>query len=270
MDYLHSAPQGQLVALDQTVTVPGLATIAVDAAIAKGVVGSGSGEAAVIGPVGITAAGSRGRIQLTITLLQPITINLGLIQLSLPVTLPVIADIGYGSASISDISCGSDILNTTDVAVSAQSGGVHLYIGSVDSSQLTDFLTPLAPQPAQIIDAGVTQVDAAGDTEIAGSGAQTLHFSESDIMAGTVKTIDGTGSLGDALGQLGSDVSVTVASAPAGSGALISSLVQTEISSVLTQLEPVLGQMIASLGINAGTLDVRATAARCGIPALVM
>lgn len=270
MDYLHSAKQDDLVSLNQAVTVPGVATIAVNAVLENGVVGSGTGEAATIGPVGSSVAGSRGRVQFTITLLQPLDINLGLIQLSLPMTIPLIADVGYGSATVSNISCGSDILDTTDVAVGAQAGAAHLYIGSVSPSELTDFLTPLAPQAAQIIDTSLTQVDAAGQENIAQSGEQTLHFSESDIMAGTVKTVDGTSSLGNSVSQLGSGVSVIVVNAPPGSNAIIASLVQTEISSVLTTLEPILSQILTSLGIKVGAIDVRATAARCGIPALVM
>jgi len=270
MDYLHSAKQGQFLTLDRQVTVPGVATISIEAVIAKGITGSGTGEAAMIGPVGSGAYGSRGRVQLTISLLQPIEIDLGLIQLSLPLTVPLIADIGYGTATVSDVSCGADILDTTNVAVSAQSGAVHLYIGSVNPDQLDDLLTPLSPQAAQIADVGVTQVNAAGEEDVAQSDESTLDFSEDDIENGTVKSIDGTDSLGYELGELGSKATITVPSAPPGANQLISNLVQARVASLLTSLAPEIDEILAGLGVRAGTMDVRATAARCGIPALAM
>ena len=270
LDYLHSAKQDQLVTLDTTVTVSGLATVTVQAVAAKGTIGSGIGEAAVIGPVGSEAAGSRGRVLLTISLLQPISVNLGLVKLSLPVTIPLIVDIANGTATVSDVTCGPDIANTTDVAVSAQAGAVHFYVGTVDPDQFADLFTPLSPQAAQIVNAGLVQVNAQGEQDVAPTGAQTLHFSRSDIDAGTVQSVDGTSSIGNSLDQLGSSATVTVTNAPLGTGALIANLIKPQLSAVLSALEPELTQILASLGIRAGILDVRATAARCGKPALVI
>src|SRR6185436_586160 len=138
-----------LVNLNETIPVPGLATITVEAVLSKALVGPGAPGIAMIGPSGSSATSSQGRVRLTITALQPIQINLGVIHLSLTPTIPIIADLGYGTATTSGISCGTDILATNDIAVSAQSGAAQLYIGDVNSAQFNDLTMPIVPVPAQ-------------------------------------------------------------------------------------------------------------------------
>src|SRR6185436_19983148 len=127
-----------LVNLNETIPVPGLATITVEAVLSKALVGPGAPGIAMIGPTGSSATSSHGRVRLTITALQPIQIDVGPIHLALTPTIPIIADLGYGTATISGISCGPDIVATTDVAVSAQSGAARLYIGNVNNAQFND------------------------------------------------------------------------------------------------------------------------------------
>jgi len=269
MGYLQMSKQNTLVNENETVTVPGLATISVEAVLSKNAIGGGARAAAVIGPSGASASSSQGRIRLTISLLQPIAVNVGLVHLSLPVTIPIIADLGYGSASISSISCGTEITSTTDIAVAAQSGAAQLYLGSVTNNQLTNLAAPLVPNPAQIVSIPLVSVSAQGQSTIGQSPGETLHFSWNDIANRTEKSTDGTPSLAAALTNLNSSIAVTVGSAPVGTGAIISGLVRTQVAAVLAALQPELESVLASVGLKAGTMSVRATAVRCGIPALV-
>jgi uncharacterized membrane protein len=270
LGYMQMSRQNTLLNINETVGVPGLATIAVDAVLSKSVIGGGAPGIAMVGPTGSSANSSQGRIRLTITALNPIQINLGLINLSLTPTIPIVADLGYGSATISEISCGPDILATTDVAVDAQSGAVHLYIGNVNNSQLSDLTQPIVPVPAQIVGTPLVSVTAESQSDIAQSGLQTVHFSWDDITQGNVKTIDGSSGLATALTDLNSSLAITVSNAPLGTGALISSLLQTQVAAILSALQPELQSILASLGLRAGYMELRATAARCGIPALAM
>ena len=237
--------------------------------MSRSAIGGGPQAVTAIGPVGEYAYSSKGRVRLTISLLQPIAINLGLIHLSLPATIPVVADIAYGSANISGISCGSDVHATADVAVAGQSGAVDLYLGSVTDNELTDMLTPLAPDPVMIINTPLVKVTGSSDFAIAESDVETLHFGWSDIEAGTVKTIDGLPPLTPSLVQLSNNLALTVNNAPIGVGALVSSLLRTQVSTVLAALGPDLDAILESIGLKAGSIDVRATGIRCGIPALV-
>jgi len=268
--YLQMSRQNTIVNESQSFTVPGLATIAVESVLSKSALVPGPGAIGMVGPKGSSAYSSQGRVRLTITLLQPIQVNLGLVHLSLPVSIPVVADFGYGKSTISSITCGTDVRATTDVAVSAQSGAVHLYVGSVTNNQLTDLLTPLVPNPAQIVNLPLVKVNAQGEADIAQSPLETLHFNWNDIVNGTEKSTDGTPSTSTALNDLANDTVVTVGQAPVGTGTLIGNLVRPQLSAVLNALEPELESLLASFGLKAGTMDVRATAIRCGLPALVM
>jgi len=268
--YLQMSRQNTLVNENHSFTVPGLATIDVESVLAKSAIGGAARGIAMVGPKGASAYASQGRVRLTITLLQPIQLDVGLVHLSLPVTIPLIADLGYGSAAISAISCGSDVPSTTDIAVTAQSGAVHLYIGSVTNNQLTDLLTPLVPSPAQIVNIPLVKVGGQSAADIASSAVQTLHFDWNDIVNGTEKSPEGSPSVTDALDELSENLALTVNQAPVGTGAIILGLVRPQVSAVLAALEPELESVLASLGLEAGTMNVRASAVRCGIPALVM
>jgi len=267
MGYLHASRENTLI--DQSLSVPllGLATISVDAVLSRSALGSGGAHGmAAIGPEDESVYSSQGRVRLTLSLLQTI--------LSRPVTIPIIVDLGYGNATISDIACGSDVRATTDIAVTGQSGAARIFVGSVSDSELADLLTPLAPGPAQIIDAlGVRVSVAAVQAEIAPSGTETLHFSWNDIETGTVKSIDGALSVAEALTLVDNSLAPVVDQAPALLEPLLNTLIATVLepllSTVLAALEPQLETILASLGLTAGTMDVRATAVRCGIPALV-
>jgi uncharacterized membrane protein len=147
---------------------------------------------------------------------------------------------------------------------------VHLYIGTVPLNQLEDLTVPLAPSPAVLISTPLVGISGSTSAHIAQSGLQTLHFDWPDIGLGTVKSVDGTPSITAALQQAGSNLSIAVTNAPLGVGALLSPLVRIQVSAVLTALQPVLDPLLANLGIRIGTIDVRATAVRCGLPALVM
>jgi uncharacterized membrane protein len=97
-----------------------------------------------------------------------------------------------------------------------------------------------------------------------------LHFDWNDIQAGTVKTIDSSPTVEDALTLADNGFSLVVNDSPPLATALVNTLVRAQVSAVLTALAPELETILASLGLQLGTLDVRATAVRCGIPALVI
>jgi len=268
MGYAQMAKQNTLVNESQTIPIPGLATIQVESVLSKAALANGTRAIAAVGAIGTNVTSSQGRVRLNITLLQPVQVNVGLVHLSLPVTIPVIADFGYGTATIAGVACGSDVPATTDIAVTAESGAVRLYIGSVTDNQLTNLLAPLIPVPAQILSVPLVSVRAQGDSDIVQSNVETLHFSWNDIQAGTIKASEGAPSLSPTLQALADKVVLTVDNAPIGTGAIISNLVRVQVQSVLTTLSPVLESVIATLGLRLGAMDVRATAVRCGVMAL--
>lgn len=264
LGHLQLSRQNTLVNLNETIPVPGLATITVEAVMSKALVGPGAPGIAMIGPSGSSATSSQGRVRLTITALAPITVG----AISVTPIIPIIVDLGYGTATISGITCGTDIVATTDVAVSAQSGAAQLYIGNVNNAQFNDLTMPIVPVPAEVVSAPLVSATTDSQSTIAQSGIETVHFSRADIEQGTVKTVDGSKSLATALTDLNNSLAVTVSTTLPGVGPLLSDLLTTQVAAILTALEPELQTILASLGLRAGTMELRATAARCGIPAL--
>jgi uncharacterized membrane protein len=268
--YAQASQQSQLLDIDEVIPLPGIATITIETAVARGVYGSSTPGLTTIGPAGSGAFSSQGRVQLNIQLLNPININLGLINVSLPLNIPVIMDIAYGGATIDNIACsGTDILGTTDIEVTAQSGAVRFYVGSVMQNDFTDLLTPLAPVPATIVGTQLVSLTAEGEGDIAPSGVETLHFSHSDILEGTRKSSHGTPTSEDAVTEMNNQMDVVVTNAPFGTGGLISGLVRPQVTAIMTALAPQIDTILELVGLRSGYMDVRATAARCGIPALV-
>jgi uncharacterized membrane protein len=269
MGYLHASRENTLLNHSLTVPLAGLATVSVDAVVSRSVIGGGeSASAATIGPEGSTAASSQARVRLNVQVLNPIQINLGIINLSLPLSIPIVVEVGYGGATITDIACGTDVRATTDITVAAQSGTARIFIGNVTDSELADMLTPLVPDPATIINTPLVSVS--GETNVnVGQSSATMHFNWNDIQAGTVKTINSSPTVADALTLADNGFSLVINNAPPLVTALVNTLVRAQVSAVLTALQPELETILASLGLRLGTLDVRATAVRCGIPALV-
>jgi uncharacterized membrane protein len=113
-------------------------------------------------------------------------------------------------------------------------------------------------------------VTATGQSQVAPAGSQTLHFSYSDIALRTTKASNGTPAFGQMLASIGDTAVIGVGAAPAGTGALISALLRDRLSTALQLLEPQLTSILASAGLRVGYVDVRATAVRCGLPALAM
>jgi tight adherence protein G len=270
MGYLHASRESTLIAQSLSIPLAGLATVSVDAVVSRSAIGEAAVGTSTIGPEGSSAASSQARVRLNIQLLQPI--NLGVI--SLPLSIPVVVELGYGGATITDIACGTDVRATTDITVAAQSGAARIFVGNVTDGELADLLTPLNPDPAQIV-TGVPLLSISGETEVSvAQSSATLHFDWNDIQAGTVKTIDSSPTVQDALTLTDNTLSLVVDNdLPFPVNALVNTAVNTVVrplvSTLLTALQPELETILASLGLKLGTLDVRATAVRCGIPALV-
>jgi uncharacterized membrane protein len=187
--------------------------------------------------------------------------------------IPFIVDIGYGQATLTSLTCGSDIATTTDMGIAAQSGAATVYIGSVSDPEFYDLSTPLSPPGLATIATvpSLVTIEASAQESL-GTAQSVLHFSRTDMANGTSKSTSGV-SLQNALTNLGSDAQVKVTSL----SPLVDSLVQTAVTTAVTTAITQVGQDVGgalptylqSLGVPLGTMDVTATSARCGIPALV-
>jgi uncharacterized membrane protein len=181
-----------------------------------------------------------------------------------PINLPIILTLGSGTATINGITCGPDLMSSTNIAVGAQSSVGQAYIGFVSDANLENFPVPLSPASLNL---GLVQVGTSGNATILASPVQALTFDRADIAAGTTKRADGLSTTAAALNTLATNLQVTP-NIP-----IVTNLVKTTIAAALNLILPTLGptldQILASAGLRVGYMDVRATSVRCGIPALV-
>ncbi len=213
---------------------------------------------AAAGPVGTSVYEPTTRLRLTAGT-APITLPL-LGTLSLNV--PIIVELGYGQATLSSISCGSDIASTTDVGITAQSGLAKLYIGNVSNADFEDFSKPLNPSSASILNDPLLSIDGTSSAALATS-QEILHFSRSDISAGTAKSVgslDTSQAASDLAGGL--KISGTI-------GSLAAPIVQPAIATLVQAVAGLLPSTLGLSGVGVGTMDVTATSVRCGVPVLV-
>jgi len=241
--YVQAAGDGQLINLAPSLPL-GIASIQIALARPSALGGADQG-AITIGPTGTHASTAAGLIK--------VTISLPAIPLVIPAfQIPLILELGASTATITDVSCGADLMTSTSVTVSAQSGLVNAYIGVLNN--LDDLGAPL---PA--VNLGIVQIGSSGNPTVSLGASQTFTFNRSDITAGTVKSVNGGATIAAALNTLATNLTLTP-NIP---------VVRTLITTVLSTLAPTLDSVLTSLGLQLGYLDVRATTVRCGIPALV-
>jgi uncharacterized membrane protein len=256
--YMQAAGDGQLIDIAPGLSIAGFG-VSVELALARpSLLGQSATGTVAVGPAGTTVSSAAAHVRVTISL-PPIPV-LG----ATPINLPIVLTLGSGSATINDISCGQDLMASTNIAAGAQSSVGQAYIGVVSAANLENFSVPLSPAS---INLGLVQVGTSGNATILASPVTALTFDRADIAAGTAKRADGLSTTAAALNTLATNLQVTP-NIP-----IVTNLVKTTIAAALNLILPTLGptldQVLASAGLRLGYMDVRATSVRCGIPALV-
>jgi uncharacterized membrane protein len=267
------------------VDVLGLATLSVQATVIEP-----KQPAIAFGPEGVSVHTSQVRLQLALTV--PVASNplLTLLLGSSPIQLPVYIEVAEGDAKLAQVSCGTNPATDAVVTIDATPGVAKAYIGTAVGAQITDFSHPIDVDPAQILNAsltgGLVTVKATGKAVVsAGPAAATLLvFTQTDITNGTAQRVTSNGHLfssllselmapgGDADDGLVVSVSGLVGGLLGGLTVNVSTVTAALsglLTPIFTDLDSVIGQVMAALGVSVGYLDVTATGVRCGAPVLV-
>lgn len=222
--------------------------------------------------VGTTIHTAQIRIALTVTLAS---INLGVAATT--VQVPIYLEAAAGQAKLTAMPCTA---GGTLAEIDASSGATTLQFGSVNGATLADFSAAVTPVPAPVASLSLlgipVQVNIAGTSSVAGSGPQTLTFTQADIDAGTVKSVPGAGQTPFAALGTGMTFSASALSDPG----LLGSLLNSQLSSLTTALNPVVANILnqldspvnsvmTALGLQLGITDVRVFDAKCRTPTLV-
>jgi uncharacterized membrane protein len=224
-----------------------------------------------LGPVGTRAHTAQARLLLDIRLL-----GLGGL-LPYVVHVPILVEAALATATLSGITCDSRPATDTAMTIAVTTGVGRVALGTVPAAAFAAAGSALVPTPAALADIsplgiGLVTITASASVPI-GSGSGSLTFSASEVRAGTVKRVSTTGYNSHLLTGLIGNITfgATVLGLPINL-TLISGTLNTltnGLNVVLDRLDPVLINLLNTLGVTLGYADVRPSAARCGQVALV-
>lgn len=222
--------------------------------------------------IGTTIHTAQIRMALTVTVTN---LNLGL--LSATVQLPLFLEVAPGQAQLIAMPCQS---GGTLAQIQATSGVTTLSFGTVSDAALSDFSTPVVPVPTPIASISLLgipiKINVAGSAGVNGSGPDTLSFSQDDIDAGTLKSPANANNTPFTNLDANTALSTTIL----GNAGLQAGLINSELASLLTNLTPTVSNIftqlngpvnsvLAAMGVQLGTIDVRVFDASCRTPTLV-
>lgn len=247
------------VALDLGVNA-GLA--AVKASVAIGERPNNSAWLTVSGPGGPIIRTAQARVYVKARTAQTLA---GLAQ----VNLPILIELAPSEARLDAITC----LPGRTVTLGVRPGLLKANIGAIDESKLANFKQPLVVTPATLLSVlGLVTLTARAEIEGADQGFTPVRFTDADIKAQTLRSVQTRGLVNGIVVSLlqRMDVDVHVIGLGLGLGGLVQAL-----GVLLTPLGPVLDAAINPvldvLGLKVGEADVRVLGATCdkGRPMLV-
>ena len=189
------------------------------------------------------------------------------------VTLPVYVEAASAQAKLQAIQCPASAADQgLDLSVSPSLGTYAL--AQLDPSTLSNFATPVALQTATLLNAVLVRATAYTRVDVGGGQAswQTVHFSQADIVADTMKSVFTNDIAQASVASLLSMSSVQVQT-PVATPGLTPALLSPELQAVLIQAAPSLDALVAQVeavsGARVGEADVWADGLRCRGSALV-
>jgi uncharacterized membrane protein len=242
----------------QAVSIPGVATIDVGMTTIE----PAQGSYYALGPVGLTVHTAQVRLQLTINLLSALSLGLS----AAPVTLPVYVEVADGTATLQSIACGATPSGDTQVGVAAVSGVATASIGSVTPAAMTNVTAAVTPAPAVLVNvANLVKVTAAAAIAVQGS-TQSLTFTQAEIDALASQSVSSTNMTSNLLQTLQSSMTLTSSPIPL---PVVTPALTALLTPVFASLDGVTNQILSTLGVRVGYLDVTVTGDRCGVPGLI-
>jgi uncharacterized membrane protein len=189
------------------------------------------------------------------------------------VTLPVYLEAASAQAELQAISCPSTAADQSfDLQVSPSLG--TLAIAEADTSALSNFSTTVPLKTATLVSTPLLSATAYGRIDLGGgSGSwQPVHFAESDITAGTMKSVYASNIAQATTASLLSQTTIGVQT-PLGSLALggqgTGPALKATLLAAAPALDAVIGQVEGITGVRLGEADVWPDGLRCRGAALV-
>jgi len=247
------------VSLDIGASIPGLLGAKLDLAI---------GEPAQQSPW--FTIGDKGKVVRTAQTRTLLTANIGgpggLLGTS--IDLPVYVDAAYAEASLNDIVCRGDKIES--VKVDVRPGVVTARVAALSGSSLNDFDHQPSFGPASIVRAPLVTVTGQALAQMGNPGFTTLNFPAQDIADQTIHSAWTTNYTQSLTHSLLSNMQINVSVAGLGIGAgNIPSLLASTLVAATPAVDNALYSVLEALGIRLGEADVRVVGAVCHRSVLV-
>ncbi len=254
-----------LVNAASAINIPGVASVS----IATTAIEPPQGSYYTFGPVGMSVHTAQIRLLLTANLLGGLP--LPGVSSGSPISLPVYIEVASGTATLSSITCGKTPATDGLVGVSAMTGVVNAYVGSVSPALMSNFSNAVSVAPAVLVNAGLVQITAQANLGVNGS-TQPLSFNQTQIAGGISQRASSMNMATNLLQGLQNDhLALTVLGQPIPLllPTLVLASLTTLLAPVFSSLDSVADQALAALGVQVGYLDVTVTGERCGVPGIV-
>ena len=187
------------------------------------------------------------------------------------VNVPLYVEAASAEAKLSSLTCPT-LTTAPAVTLAVQPSVGEVALGQIDTTQLNNFTQPMTITPATLVNLLLLQVNGQAQTNIGGADWQNVSFSQSDIQAGTVKTVS-TNDIAQATAAsllANTTLSVQLGGLNLGLGTgPVKSAVQSTLTTVAPSLDLVINTMSNILGVRLGEADVWVNGLRCHNAALV-
>jgi len=262
---LELSQGGRQVQLQLGSTVPGLENLTLWLAIGQRPNNSPWVAVADDGSVVISTA--QARIYLDAQLLPGTLSSLGVAA----VNVPIYVEIASAQAKLSSLTCPSATAPES-VTLSANPSVGELALGSVNTSQLSNFSNELTVTPATLISLPLVTATGTATVNIGGPDWQPVTFSASDIQSDKVKTVSTTNIAEASVASLLASLNIQVQVAGLGLGlgtSAIAPALQSTLTGAAGNLDTVIDSATNLLGVQLGTASVWVDGVRCNDAALV-
>ena len=207
--------------------------------------------------VGSTISTAQIRLALVATLANITLLGIPIASVQVPIFLQA----GSGQATLTAMPCTA----AGDRAqISATSGLTTLQFGTVTDAALQNFAAPVTPTAAPLVTLLGIAVTIGGGVSVASSGPASLDFTQTDIDAGTVRSVPNGGATPFSLLSTSFTLSPNV---PLISGLL--AVLNPLIASLIAPLDAPVDETLAAFGLALGVTDVRVFDVSCRTPTLV-
>ena len=194
----------------------------------------------------------------------------GLLQ-STTLQVPVIVEVASGKARLSELQCNRKNPNRSKAIVEARPGLVSAYIGTPRDPIAADFDSDLDVDPATVLDLSALKIRARSEVEVGNATHSTLTFNGPDIDSGTkkrVSTTDVAQSLTLSLIE-NTDLEISALGSLFASRRLLQNALTSQLGALASPLDDITANLLATLGVSVGEVDVAVQNLQCDQSKLV-